>query len=254
MNRAPQPHLEFETIARPDYLGLTEFRGRIEEILTGQTLDTSHFQPVLNAHDATKLVGFPVGALQTVINLPYSRTWFDLDRLTEISKLFKGAQPQHVPTNTEYAKFLAKDDALIEARKMATQVYCFRASHPGARQFQDSAQFYIMGYSQIEQIRDRALMGDSSIPMANNGIIGLREGDSLPIGRHEWLPNLGLDTSLVRQDDYLRDMYGAVSGYEADVWVRHGRFIVGRNPQSHNHNNGLLSVNVGQPIHRGSQN
>jgi hypothetical protein len=237
---APKEHYP---VSQTEFLAPTFLAESDFELRSGGAIDISQYEPLLTAEQTEAKIGFPTGALQAVVHLPYKESYF------------LGEVPEELVGSEQYAAFRAIDRAEVARRRNAVSIYCFKAPEGTGRHSASQEMYYCMGLEQLGQLREQVLYGSPSLPETDDGIVGLTRGQGVRIGRGEnnWLPNVGRDyTSLKNSDDYLKEQFSSVSRHQADVWVdEYGDLVVRRSENSYSHYGRAMSVEVGRPLDYG---
>ncbi|HEV2413035.1 MAG TPA: hypothetical protein VGS28_04525 [Candidatus Saccharimonadales bacterium] len=164
--------------------------------------------PLLTGREARHRLGFPIGALLGVIDLPET----DRDILRT---------PREKATLEEQLK-----------------VYLFAG--PDNR-------VLVMGGHEIRRLRDyrRAFRGreHKEGPQFGDSIVSLGVGDKLVIGRDWWLPGMGYQTNILQLDENLARTFGSVSREHATVEINDNDEIIVNNVSAMND----IEVEFGTP-------
>jgi hypothetical protein len=210
----------------------------IIQIEPGQRVDLSSYEPLLTAEKASERFGFPTGALQAVIRLPFRLSAFNG---VDVERLKAG----------ELKSFVGEDREVMERRQDAVSVYCFRVPEPKGRHHvaNQPPHFLLMGVEQIKQFKELEHYDSPSLPQTDTGVLELSAGKRKTIGRVSWLPGVGVDVGLLAYDSELRDAYQSVSRYQMIASVnKGGHLIVEGDEFSYHKNAEAMRVEVGKPL------
>jgi hypothetical protein len=207
-------------------------------------IDIDQRTPLLSTEAVAAQVGAPIGELMAVVQLPV--------RETQVA----GRAPVHdISTGNWGRRFGESLKATVEERQSregAAKVYCFRAASVG-KHGRDTNRYFLMGGNQIEQLRSASAQGANEMSDITGGVLSLRQGQKAPIGRDGWLPNVGWDYQLLKNEDpWLRVAFESVSHKQATAEVNaEGHLLLARSPNSfiRNANDMLLSVGEQLPTY-----
>jgi hypothetical protein len=212
-----------------------------EELPLGRhtTLDVSQRAPLLNAEAVALQIGAHVGDLMAVVQLPV--------RHALVTGSATEADSQSDDWRTRFRRSLGHTGEEMDSRIGAAKIYCFRTASKG-RHGAESQQYYLMGGSQIEQLR-AGTYGAGEESDVSGGVLGLARGEQVVIGRDGWLPSIGWDYQLLKgEDPWVSVAFQSVSRQQASAIVdAHGRLLLAGSSNSSENNGNDMRVSLGEP-------